>query len=292
MIIGHQKQWQFLKKSVSLEKISHAYLFSGQEKLGKKTVALEFAKLINGTKQKKGDPDLILIKPEIKTIQIAQIRALIWKLSLKPYSAPFKIAIIDKAHCLTAEAQNALLKTLEEPKKQTILILITEYPETLFSTIRSRCEVLRFFPVKKGEIETYLREKGLSQQEAERITGISLGKPGEAIDFISNPQKLEDRKKTIEELITLSKGDLASRFQYVKTISKEPNLNEILKVWMSYLRNILISSIGSKKTVSRLHHYSFSKLKNILEQMQKTNFLISTTNINPKLALEVLMLEF
>jgi len=158
MIMGHQKQWRFLKQSVELNKLSHAYLFCGEERLGKKRIALEFVKLINGENFGLGHPDLILIEPERGEIKIAQIRELIQKLSLKPYSALFKVALIDQAHLMTKDGQNSFLKTLEEPKGRTLLILITEAPERLLPTIPSRCEIIKFSPVKEVEIKSYLRE--------------------------------------------------------------------------------------------------------------------------------------
>ena len=287
-IIGHQKQWQFLKKSVELGKISHAYLFSGEERLGKKRIALEFVKLINGENFDIGHPDLILIESKKGGIQIAQIRELIQKLSLKPYSAPFKVAIIDQAHLMTKEAQHSFLKTLEEPKGRTLLILITEASERLLATIPSRCEIIKFSPVKEVEIKSYLRAK-FSDKECEEASKFCLGRPGEAVDFISNPQKLENRKKIIKELIKISNSGLAFRFQFAKDLSKESNLREILDIWLSYFRNILLSTINNQQ--STINKYSFSKLKNILSQIQNTNFLLTSTNVNPRLALEILMLE-
>lgn len=287
-IIGHQKQWQFLKKSVELGKISHAYLFSGQERLGKKRIALEFVKLINGENFDIGHPDLILIESEKGGIQIARIRELIQKLSLKPYSALFKVAIIDQAHLMTKEAQHSFLKTLEEPKGKTLLILITEAPKRLLATIPSRCEVIKFSPVKEVEIKSYLKEN-LSDKNWEEASKFCLGRPGEAVDFISDPQKLENRKKIIKELIKISNSGLAFRFQFAKDLSKKSNLREILDIWLSYFRNILLSTINSQQ--STINKYSFSKLKNILSQIQNTNFLLTSTNVNPRLALEILMLE-
>ena len=138
MIIGHQKQRQFLKRSIELKRIAHAYLFCGPEKLGKKTIALEFAELINGVSEFPQHPDLILIEPEPKKkeISIDQIRELIWKLSLKPYSSSFKIAIINNADSLTTDAQHSLLKVLEEPKGSTLLILISRSLENLFPCLQ------------------------------------------------------------------------------------------------------------------------------------------------------------
>jgi len=289
MLIGHEKQWNFLKRSIELDKLSHAYLFAGQEKLGKKKLALEWISLLfKKDLQRTQHSDLILIEPQEKEIQIAQIRNLSWKLSLKPYLTPFKIAIIDRAHLMNQEAQTSLLKTLEEPKGNAILILITEHPEIIFPTILSRVQIIKFYPVKKEEIKNYLKKQGISEEKSEEVAKISLGRPGAAIEFISDSQRLESQKKIVEKLIEISNSNIASRFHYAKAISQEPNLGEILEIWISYFRNILLTKLNGG---NNLNQYSLPKLKNILKLIQKTNFLISTTNVNPKLALETLMLE-
>ncbi|MFQ6050000.1 MAG: hypothetical protein ACE5J0_03135 [Candidatus Paceibacterales bacterium] len=285
MLIGHKKQQQFLKKIVKSGKIPHALLFSGQEKLGKKTAALE---LISSLFKENplGHPDFILVAPQTKhpsgQIQISQIRNLNWKLSLRPVKAPFVGAIIDQAHLMTREAQNCFLKTLEEPKGRTLLILITEHPNSLLATILSRCEVIKFYPVKKEEIGSYLREKGISKEKIKKIVKISLGRPGVAIDFLQNPQKLKERTATIKELIKISNSPISLRFQYVKKLSKDQNLKEVLTIWLSHFRDTLISQRNRVRV---------AKIENILNLLQRTIFLISTTNVNPRLALEVLMLE-
>ena len=305
MVIGHQKQWQFLKKSAELEKLSHAYLFSGQEKLGKKTIAIEWISLLFGENiQKKLHPDFILIGPINREIQISQIRDLNWKLSLKPSIAPLKVAIIDQAHLMNEEAQNCFLKTLEEPKGNTLLILITSHPEFLFPTILSRCQIIKFYPVERKEIESYLRTRalakredkrssstgqGISENEVKVIADISLGRPGAAIDFLKNPQKLESRQRVIKELIEISNLSLAGRFQYAGKLTKGSNVREILEIWLSYFRNVLLEQCLNFEVKHRQH--SFLRLKNIIKQIQNTSFLISTTNVNPRLALEILMLD-
>jgi len=306
-IVGHQKQWQFLKKSVELKKLSHAYLFSGEEKLGKKTVALEFIKLICGKEDVFGreHPDLFLISPEIGTsIQINQIRELNWKLSLKPSLAPFKVALLDKAHLMNEEAQNCLLKTLEEPRGNAILILISEQPERLFPTILSRCQIIKFFPVKRIEIEEYLKAQGFAEKIAKEITELSLGRPGQAMDLAARPQKIEEQKQSINKLLNLSRAPISFRFQLAKEVSQDyPNLREVLESWMSFLRKALISRLVDElrsspriatarvKNEGEFREFSISKLKALLWQIQNLIFLISTTNVNPRLALEIFLLE-
>ncbi len=236
----YQKQWQFLKKMAELGKIPHALLFYGPDSEGKKALALDFIKLVNGEVQKKVNPDLLIVEPQgNKEIKISQIRELHSKLSLRAYSAPFKAVIIDKAHCLNQEAQSAFLKLLEEPKGQTIFILITEYPEKLLPTILSRVEKLRFY---------------------------------------SPPSSWNEEK--IKELLEISRADLAQRFQYAKKLSEDPqSLPEILENWLRYFREVLLSNLSQTKTIK------------ILKTIQTLHYLISTTNLNPRLALEILMLE-
>ena len=289
MLIGHQKIWQFLQKSAETDRLSHAYLFSGQEKLGKKTLALEWVSFIFGEDiSKKNHPDFLFIEPINKEIQISQIRELILRLSLKPFIAPVKVAIIDQAQAMNQEAQNCLLKTLEEPKGKALLILITEYPESLFPTILSRCETIKFYPIQNSEIEKYLAKEGIAQNRIKEMVEISMGKPGAVVDFLSDPQKIENQKKYIGELIKIPNSDITTRFQYAKSISQENNLSEILDIWLNYFRNILLSKVREK---DKFRDYTFSRLKNILQKIQNTNFLICNTNVNSRLALETLMLE-
>jgi DNA polymerase-3 subunit delta' len=297
MLIGHQKIWQYLIKSAKDDKLSHAYLLSGQEKLGKKTLAVEFAKhFFKEDVTKRQHPDFILIAPQKPSsakattgkeeIQIAQVRECIWKLSLKPSAAPFKVAVIDEAHCLNQEAQNSLLKTLEEPKGKTLIFLVSEYPERLLSTILSRCQMLKFRPVPEKEIEDYLKNQKVSAADISKIIKNSEGRPGRAVDFLFDPQKLKTQERMALDLQKIMNSDLPFRFQAAKTIAAEPeNLKDILDVWLRHFRNVLISGEAGDKC-------SLQKIGSIVRMLERTNFLISTTNVNPRLALEMLMLEF
>ncbi len=255
----YQKQWEFLKKSAELNRLPHALLFYGQEGLGKKALAIEFSKFLIG---KISPPDFILIEPEAETafakasasqgIQIAQIRKLIRKLSFKPYLADFKIAVLNNAHLMTQEAQNCFLKFLEEPKGETILILVTAYPSLLLPTIISRVQKVRFFPTKSFEVK--------------------------------------NKEELISDLIKISGSDLVSRFQYAKNISIE-NLKEILDTWLRYFRKIFLERVVNQQKNKDFNRYSLSKIKNIIRQIQTTKHLIFTTNTNSRLALEILLME-
>jgi len=312
-LIGHEKQWQFFKKSFELGKISHAYLFCGEEGVGKMTVAKEFIKLLQcqgafgeGPCQKcfsclqiekaclpagRGfHPDLTLIAPGEGEIQISQIRDLCWTLSLKPYAALYKAAIIDEAEKMNSEAANALLKTLEEPSGHAVLILISSHPEMLPRTIVSRAQIIKFFPLPKLEIENYLKNQKLPEEKIKEIILVSEGKPGRVLNFLTNPSKLEEEKKKLKEFIQISHSDLSSRFQYVKKITEnEENLGAILENWLRHFRNLLILHITSGEKEMDIH--PFLKLQKIIKTIETINFLVSSTNVNPRLALEMVMLE-
>ncbi len=296
-IIGHQKQRDFLKKAIKKGNFSHAYLFSGQEKLGKRKISLEiFSSLFGVDLEKTQHPDLMIIESQEGEIRISQIRDLISWLLLKPYSAPLKAAIIDKAHLMNVEAQTALLKTLEEPKGKTILFLISENPDHLLPAILSRVQTIKFYPVRKEEIKKYLKSRDVSDAKSEEIARISLGRPGAAMEYAFDIKKLESFEERIKELKTISRSDLSSRFQYAKKLSdsvqelnQDQELKETLDVWILHLRNILLEK--NLASGEKNKEYPTPKLKKILETIQSTRFLLSTTNASARLALETLMLE-
>lgn len=300
MIIGHKKQWHFLKKSADSGKLPHALLFSGEEKIGKKFVATELAKFLNCESLKKPcmkckscldienrtSLDFSILIPEKEEIKIFQIRDLIKKLSLRSNSGSYKIAILDEAHLMNTQAQNCFLKLLEEPKGKTLLILITNYPETLLKTISSRVQKIKFYSIEKAEIEKYFIEKGIEKEKAEKISILSMGKPGLALDFFYNPEKIKERETIISEFKKTINSDFYYRFNYVKKILEENkiNLKDLMEIWTIYFRDTLISSLSKDKAKAK-------KVKNSLELIERTSFLIFTTNINPKFAIENLLIN-
>lgn len=327
MIVGHQKQWEFLRKSARVLRVPHALLFSGEEQIGKKKVAIEFIKLLNCENkdfnvrpcqncrscqaiQKRIHPDFIIIEPQKSLsgkgsrtmIQISQIRKLNWQISLKPFEAHFKSAIIDSAHLMNQEAQNSLLKTLEEPKGTSFLILISECPERLLPTVRSRVQQIKFYPVKQAEVKDFVKHsrefraeaRRLSEKDIQEIVRLSEGKPGRVIDFLQNPQELEDYKKGILELLEIIDSDLAFCFQYAKLWAGNPDtLRATLDIWLRYFRGLLLARVSPCFAAGKSggQNYSLAKLKKIIEVLQRIDFLLFSTNINPKLALEFLMVE-
>jgi len=303
LLVGHQKQWQYLTGLAKSSRLPHALLFAGEKGVGKKTAALEFAMALNcqnttaGPKpcfscrpcsdiQKNQYPDLAIVEPEKKEIQISQIRDLIWRLSLRPYNSALKIALIDGAHLMNAEAQNCLLKTLEEPSGQALLILISDQPSTLLSTILSRTERVNFYPVARKEIEDALVADGASADLAWELGEISMGRPGQAINFFRDPEKLKIYHQRLSEVPRLIKDDYAERFQYAKDLSEDPEaVKNVLSIWLGYFRNNLLASVAEGNSAAA------AKTAKIINTIQKMIYLIAHTNVSVRLALEVLMLE-
>lgn len=356
MLIGHQKQWNFLKKKFQLNQLSHVYLFTGPDEIGKKKFAFEFTKLINcidphhqnkfgeGASEKnkptfacelrtgkeecqnckliekEKHPDVLMVKPKedksvpksgdgrtgtparlsgLGEIEIAQIRGVQQFLSLKPYYGSLKTVIVDEAEKMNQEAQSCFLKTLEEPKGRTLLILISSKPEMLLPTILSRCQTVKFFLVSLAEIKNYLIEKEIPAKKAEMLINISDGKPGRVIKFLLEPDKITKEKKVLNEILEVCNSDLAAKFRYVKNL-QEVDFSEIIDIFKRYFRELLLFKIGINgfgefdyfpPPSEKLKSYSLTKLKEAIRLAEIIGFRLSTTNVNPKLALEILLLN-
>jgi len=217
-IVGHKRQLQLLEKIIERKRIPHAFLFEGPEGIGKKKVALWFLSALNcKTKEGKGcnecssclkierltHPDLYLIKPQGDSIKIEQIREAEKILQYKPLEAKWKGLLIEDADKMTVEAANAFLKSLEEPPPWTVIILITQSSDALPSTVRSRCQKIRFFPLNPEETEDILKKMGIKK------AFFAFGSPGLILRFSKEALDVETliskvRKGGIEAIIEIS----------------------------------------------------------------------------------------
>jgi len=268
MILGHQRQINFLKKILDSGKIPHALLFSGQEKLGKKLVALEFSSWIL-KENPISHPDFLLIEPKKGAIEIDQIRELNYHLSLTPFRSKYKIAILDSAHLMTKEAQNCFLKTLEEPKGNSIIILITSFPEILFPTILSRCQEIKFFPLKRKEIEEFLKDKKIENKE--KILEICQGRPGILFEILKDQRKLKEIEKIEKTLEEFSKMAIFEKFNFLKEI----NFDQFFEISIFHFRKKIFEKKSQK----------------ILKLAQNLQILNLTSKVDKRMILEILALE-
>lgn len=303
MTIGHKKQKEVLEKLAKGKNIPHALLFSGAEKIGKKEVAIDFVKSIFCEKNKgfcgecyscrtidsSNFPDLSIIEPKDRNIEIEEVRDLQNRLSLKSYNNSLKVGIINDAHLMRKDAQNALLKTLEEPKGDTVLILITSYPQMLLGTIRSRLEEIKFSVVSRKEIEDHLIALGANTEKAKEIALISSGQIGKAIEFFKDEDKLSFFNKAVKDIVSLAHSEMYKRFDFAKEFKEnQDEIVDVLDVWERFMRReILLKVYGNKGS---LENYSLKKIKEIIDELEKTKYLIENTNVNKKLALENLLI--
>lgn len=147
-MISNQKKFEYLKRLVANGKLPHALLVSGVQ-------AREFVLRIFNHDLDKVHPDFLLVEPDGNEIKIAQIRDCIWRLSLKPLATSLKVAVINQAHLMNQEAASSLLKTLEEPRGEALLVLVTEFPEALMAVILSRTQRIKFFPEEDKKPRDY-----------------------------------------------------------------------------------------------------------------------------------------
>jgi len=225
-IIGQERAVFILKGLQARNRIPHALLFAGDEGIGKKLAAINFAKTLNckgpGARDQKSElqapgdaceqcpscrkinsgnhPDVSVISPEGDggQITVAAIRALEETLSFKPFEGRWKVAVIDNADSLNQSAANAFLHTLEEPTPQSLLILVSSRPEVLLPTIRSRCQTIHFSPLPVDAMSSYIREhvQGLSDRQSALLSLLSGGRIGVAL----NEELLEQRDRSYEIL--------------------------------------------------------------------------------------------
>lgn len=240
-IIGNNKIKNELTNLVKQNKYSHSYIFLGTEGIGKKLIAKEFAKMILCLGEEKycntckscleflsnNNPDFYEIIPNGNNIKIEQIREMQKKVVEQPIISKNKVYIIDNADLMTREAQNCLLKTLEEPPEFVTIILIGSNESNFLSTIKSRCTILRFENIEPSKIEKYLKEKFGIQEVPKSIIEAANGSIGKA-ELLKDKQELYIAIDTVLE--NIEKMDLIDTLKNADIIYKsQDEKNEILE---------------------------------------------------------------
>ena len=263
-VIGNSKIKEYLKTSIEQKKVSHSYLFIGIEGIGKKIIAKEFAKEMLCLSEKncantcksciefesQNHPDFEIIEPDGNSIKIDQIREMQRKIQEKPIISDKKIYIINDSQKMTKEAQNCLLKTLEEPPEFAIIILIGSNESLFLDTIKSRCIILHFEPIDNNSLKKFIEDNyDIKNIDAETLK-IFQGSIGKAIDLKDKISEYSQIEKMLKEL---DKKDLIEIVNMSKIIydSKE----EIYSI-LEYINVILLE-------LSKLH-YKYTKCINIV----------------------------
>jgi DNA polymerase III subunit delta' len=320
-LLGHDWAIDLLQAHMGQNEVRHAYLFSGAPGIGRRTLALRFVQALNcPSPLQPGLPcrtcltcrqienmqysDLLVVQSEQEggTLKVDQIRELQRSLSLAPYQGRYKVALLLRFEEAHVSAMNALLKTLEEPAPQVVILLTADSPENLLPTIVSRCEVLRLRPLSLEQVSQGLQHRGgLPPEKARLLAHIAGGRPGLALHFIQQPERLEQRAVWLNDLERLLHAHLVERFNEAAALAKDKeSLRNILLVWLSYWRDVTMKSAGASAPVSNLDHLeAISALGARLDlhaagrmagSLERAVDLLDR-NINPRLVMENLMLD-
>lgn len=247
-IFGNNSIKNILKQSIDSNKVSHSYLMIGVSGIGKKMIATEFAKGILCLSEDKAcnhcksciefdsnsNPDFFCIEPEGNSIKIEQIRELQKKIQEKPIISEKKVYIIDQADLMTKEAQNCLLKTLEEPPEFVTIILVGTNENAFLTTIKSRCMILHFNPIEDLDIKKFLENNYQMNNISQSMLDVFQGSIGKAILLRTKLEQYLELEKMIDKL---DKVDLIELIEFADVLYK---LKEEIYDMLDYINIILL----------------------------------------------------
>jgi DNA polymerase-3 subunit delta' len=320
-VLGHSKAISLLRRAITNEKVVNSYLFLGSEGIGKKYVALQFAKALNclGEDGKAGEacdhciscrkidhglhPDLLLIEPEGQNIRVDQVRQFQKELAYRPYEAKRRVCILTAADRMAPHIPNTLLKTLEEPPLHTVIILLANNSRFILPTILSRCQPVRFNPLDIPLVSKWLmEEKGFNQAEAHLLASLSEGSPGKAWE-IQEEIRQTPREALLKDWAGMKSLSFERIGSWVESLpSQRENLLLILEVGKTLLRDLVMVKTlrkGAKLIHSDLlplmesmaTNWSLPSLLRRVEILHQTTLALKA-NANMSLALEAMMVSW
>jgi DNA polymerase III subunit delta' len=315
-ISGQQLPVRQLQNALASGHIPHAYLFSGIEGIGKCSTAISLAKALNcGMREadfcddclschkieKRVHPDFFYIEPDNKVIRIEQVRDLQKKIIYKPMEGRRKVIIIDQAEKLNLHAANCLLKTLEEPPDDTVIILVAHAAMTLLPTIVSRCQRIRFAPLPDAAIIDFLLARGAEPEEARLAAALAQGSLQRAL-LLSETDFLAKRKKLVQHVAGHASGTSESLFHLAKIAAEDPQeIPRVLEFLQTWYRDLvlLLEGFPEKKlynqdVLDKLHEALKSETRQSIVQKQKKlqwMYAHGAFNINYTLALESMFMQ-
>jgi DNA polymerase-3 subunit delta' len=318
-IVGHPKQLDTLRLALANGRLHHAYLFVGATGLGKKTIGLSLAKAIHCSVasgdfcgecadcariQDGNHPDVRFIEPLAgkKEISIQQIRELEKGLNLRSFSSNKKIVILDPATLMNLSAQNALLKTLEEPPKDSLVILIAPSVGELLPTLRSRCLRVSFAPLARNQVAAFLvSEKKVPVEEAKLLAAMSMGSL-ETVGAVDPQELLARRHRWIVLLLRVASGDYRTAAETAEALAgnKEESLR-FLQWAESWYRDLLVYAVTQNQQdvvnvdmSTQIEQLSAAvEIEHLLERIAEAKGAVVAMqrNLNRRMVLENLLLN-
>lgn len=318
-VVGHEEIITHLQNAIRLEKVSHAYIFSGERGTGKKLLASLFAMTLQCEEHgispcmkcesckkalSKNHPDIISITHEKpNSIGIEEIREqLINDVEIRPYSGRFKIYIIDEAQKLTLQAQNALLKTIEEPPAYAVIILLTDNLDILLPTITSRCVTLGLKPVSDNMVKNYLMDQmNIPDYQAEVDASFAQGNIGKAKRAATSAEFSELMQNALKILKNSKEVQLYELIAVMKEMSQEKqNIYDYLDLFAMWFRDVLlfkatreVDNLVFKQEINHIKERaqvsSYEGLERIIDAIQTAGIRLRA-NVNFDLTMELLFL--
>ncbi len=315
-IIGHEQVIQHLQNAIRQKKFSHAYLLCGEAGSGKRPMAEAFAKTVlceeggieacgtcKSCKQiaSGNHPDFRPVVREKATLGVKEIREQVTAdVQIKPYSSEYKIYMIDEAEKMTEEAQNALLKTIEEPPEYAVFLLLVSRQELLLQTVLSRCVLLPFHPVSTEKIKKFLMEKkGIPDYLAESAAAFSGGLVGRAVQYAESESFTEQRAEVLSLVKGIAGMPMAEIAEHVKAFAaRKDSLAEYLEMILLWYRDVLLYKATKdvnalmfrdelESITAQAGKRSFENLQKITEALEQLKQRMKA-NVNLEHALELL----
>lgn len=329
-VIGQTRAVSLLQRSLETSSLAHAYLFIGPAHVGKMTLACNLAQALNCTADeppcgqcvpcqkiisaKHADVQIIGLshssylneaRPRAE-ISIDQIRQMQHSANFPPFEGNYKVFIINEAECLSLEAANSLLKTLEEPVGKVVYILLTTNAELLPATVVSRCQIVELFPVPVAEIETALNINwGVATGKARLLARLSRGCPGWAASAAFDNSMLDQRAESLDRLLDIVEADCDERLSYSAQQAEQFSQNralvyERLNLWLDWWRDLLLIKVGLVDDIINIDRLdslsdmvrgrSLAQIRDFIRNIKAAGEQLRQ-NASPRLALDVLMLE-
>ncbi|HMQ53178.1 MAG TPA: DNA polymerase III subunit delta' [Anaerolineae bacterium] len=316
-VIGHDWALELLKRQSDAGRVSQSLLLVGPPNIGKGTVARYLAQYLN-CRAESGErpcghclscrklmsgnhPDIRLLDAA-EALKIDQIRDLQRELSLSAVESRYRVAILCNFERATLGAANALLKTLEEPTSQVVLVLTAVEPGNLLPTIVSRCQVLKLRPLAQADVLEALQTRWqLDSARAELLTQLAAGRLGWAVNALSDEGFLTRRRQRFEDLLDLLRMHRAERLAYAADLSRDgAALKEALLLWLIIWRDLLLLQSGGQTRIINLdwlellrqlaQRSTLGQAKEMVDRLQAT-YQNLERNVNPRLNLEVALLK-
>jgi len=321
-IFGQSKAVDLLRSSVEQGRLSHAYLLVGPAHIGKGTLALGLAQAVNCPEEDSpcgvcasctriasganADVQIISLTPGAKEIGIDQIREAQHTASIKPYESKWRVFIIEGADRLSAEASNSLLKTLEEPPDNVLLILTSIHKGQIMSTILSRCQMVELHAAAASVIEKALVDKWeVDAKKAKLLSRFCNGSIGWALMAYDDKSVVEGRSEIIDVIVELASASVSDRFAYAAQqatffAQDKEAVFETLNLWTGWWRDVLLVKQGCPHLVTNVDRmdtlerssdeYDVALIAGFISSLDSVVHNLRR-NANPRLALEILMLD-